>query len=53
MGEADLALISIAASAYKTSQILAFNSELKAVYNYKHSITHKHLYASADLLYSH
>lgn len=43
-GEADLALIGIAAKAifaaseYKTSQILALNSELKALYNYKPSI---------------
>lgn len=57
--QADLALISIAgkaifaASEHKTSQILELNSELKALYNYTSSITHKHLYASADLLYSH
>ena len=57
--QGDLALIGIAAKAlfaaseHKTSQILALNSELKALYGYKPSITHKHLYASADLLYSH
>jgi transposase len=57
--KADLALISIAAKAlfaaseHKTAQILSLNSELKACYKYEPPISHKHLYASADLLYSH
>ena len=55
----NLALISIAARAifssseYKTAQILDKSSELKACYNYKKPIDHKHLYSAADLLYKH
>jgi hypothetical protein len=53
------ALISIAAKAifsepeYKTAQILAMNSELAACFKYESTISHKHLYAVSDLLYSH
>ena len=53
------ALISIAAKAifsepeYKTAQILAMNSDLSACFKYDQTITHKHLYATSDLLYSH
>lgn len=53
----NLAHISIAARAiygeseYKTSQILAMNSELAQLYKYNDNITHKHLYKIADTLY--
>jgi transposase len=52
-----LAHISIAARAiygeseYKTSQILAMNSELAQLYKYNDNISHKHLYDIADILY--
>ena len=57
--EVKTALIAIAAKAiyrsseYKTSQILSINSSLKECYNYNKDITHKQLYATADLLYRH
>ena len=41
------------ASEYKTAQILSLNSELLSLYNYKDSISHKQLYATADLLFKH
>lgn len=58
-GQADLALISIAARAifssseYKTAQILETNSELPQCYKYSAPISHKQLYAISDILYGH
>ncbi|CAN5416994.1 hypothetical protein BH23BAC3_BH23BAC3_20950 [soil metagenome] len=53
------ALISIAgralfaASEHKTAQILAMNSALKECFGYDKPLTHRELYAAADLLYDH
>jgi len=41
------------ASEHKTAQILSLNSELLSLYNYQDNISHKQLYATADLLFSH
>ena len=54
-----MALIAIASKAiyrtseYKTSQILSMNSSLNECFNHNKDITHKQLYAAADLLYQH
>lgn len=57
--QTELALISIAARAlfaaseHKTAQMLEMNSALRSCFNYDASITHRELYATSDLLYSH
>lgn len=58
-GQSCKALIAIcaraifSASEHKTAQILSLNSELLSLYNYKDNISHKQLYATADLLFKH
>lgn len=57
--QANKALLGIASRAifssseYKTSQILATNSELQHCFNIQEKVTHKQLYTIADTLYSH